>query len=562
MIGQRNIQTTGQSTTYDNNYSTIMQCSKITSKSFTDGVATFSDGTVTNLMPPVELSDAVTKGLVDGFASVGAPDKSVQLNNISFGGSPNLTYDNITQTLALNGVINISPSTSIIAGKISGLTAPTTGNSAVNKQYVDMFTSALNTSTISSDVGVTYTANAMLGGIITRDTATQVYGVSVTDTTATAASLVAGIPAASVGYSTSFRIISSNVKSDNAEGRDSFIVTLQPGAGVTILPNNIQIRRTYILDATLIVTSLQPPGVTISVIKCGYDDIIPTFISGDSIYQVEILFAYSMYGSIRFTNFLLWGIDSSDRVNNNYSYTTEDVRKQMIIRSPSADATDTFGYLMTSRCYNQMFVIKNTSGHIIDLVGGSNLWIVPLMTIPGLHQKYLCFTSEDVPPLTTKGNNYTMDIYNTTGGSGSGLVIKVMNIRSYNFIDTGGLGYEQGGTYTTTNLTNPSATGLIVVVVIFFGNNDGIVSDTLPILNFLFGGYSVGDVIRINGGNNGATFTLTSVNSIEDYSIETLGSDGYVSGDIVTVSGPGPGTGATIELIPFLTITPISTYQL
>jgi hypothetical protein len=552
------------SSTYDNNFTTKAYTSELIAESLTDGISTFSGGTIVDLIPPTNLQDAVTKAFVDGLVTVAPPVNSVQFNNLVFAGSSNLTF--IPNTLTVNGTITDSSGVSITGGIISGLNDPIASDQIATKNYVDSSSSTTTNNYIKSDIGVTYTAAQMINGIILRNLATDnTFGVSLTDTTATAAQLVAFVPSASVGYAAKFKIMNDNPDANGAtvEGRDSFALSINPGTGVTFYPNNtFTIRRGYMLDAFIQFTNIIVPAVTIIITRCAY--------SGPSIYLAPVPFGntnvfkntvdYLNYNACSLKGNLFWNLNDVSSVSNNYSYTTSDIKNQLIVRNPTGVATDTLGFIIDPRYMDQIMTIQNPSAFTITVSGQTNIWnLIPNpITIPTNKQVIFSILANN-PGLTNVGSNYNFGVYNTSGGTGSGMTITVTAVDTVTNLITGGLTYVDGIS-TTTNLTTPGATGLEVYIRVDEGT--GQVTNVQRISNYLNGGYQTGDIIQINGGDGNATFQLSDVNSISSYFINTLGDGAYLSTDVLNISGPGTGSGAQITLGSFITVRLIGKFSL
>lgn len=553
--------TIGQSTVYNDNFTNRTHTSKLIGESITDGVATFSGGTITNLVNPTNLQDAVTKGFVDRLYGVAPPLNSVQFNNLTFDGSANLTF--VPDTLNVNGIIEDGSGITITAGVISGLADPVEDDQIATKNYVDLSSSSTTNNYIQSDTAVTYTAEQMINGIILRNLATDNdFGISLTDTTATAAELVAFVPTASVGYVAKFKICNNHPDANGTtiEARDNFVLRINPGAGVTFFPSDpFELRRSYMLDAYIRFTNIVTPAVTIIINSCVF--------AGSSFYlspTTELLVLpgvvdYINYNAAYIEDNVIWNLTDNTYVTSNYSYTTADIKNQLIVRNPAGNASDTFGFNISPRYLNQIITIQNISAFLVDISGQTNIWnLIPNpISIPAGYQTTLSTTLE-TPDLTSAGSNYDIGVYNTSGGTGSGLTVTILVIATTSSLISGGTGYSVGN-YTTTNITTPSATGLIV----YCGDiSAGIINGYNPIVNYLYGGYQNGDIIQINGGNDGARIQLNLVNCVTSYYINTLGNGAYVSSDVLTISGPGTGSGAQITLGVFINVRTIGLYEI
>jgi hypothetical protein len=554
----------GQSTDYDNNYSNKTYATKIIAESLTDGTATFSGGTITNLIPPTDPQDAITKGFVNGLVTASPPVNSVQYNNLVFAGSANLTF--VSNILSVNGTINDGSGISIVGGTISGLNDPIASNQVATKSYVDSFNSTTTNTYIQSDVGVVYTTSQMLNAAILRNLVTyNNFGVSLTDTTPTAAQFIAAKPTAEVGFAARFRIMNDNPDANQTtvEGRDRFVLTINPGTGVTFYPSDpFNIRRAYMLDAYIVFTNVVVPAVTIYINRCSYSGptiyLPPSTTSGLTVFENTV--DYINYNSMQLTGNLFWNLNNPLKTATNYSYTTSDIKNQMIIRNPSGAASDTFGSIINPLYMNQMMVIQNPSAFNVVLNGQTSIWGLtpnPITITPG--KQSILALGISALNIIIQGSYYNYGIYNTSGGTGSGMTVHVTGLAtSFNLTNIGST-YTPGD-YTTTNLTTPSATGLVVAVT-----NVGVTGDIdniADIVNFLDGGYQNGDIIQINSGDNTGTIQLIFVNRLNSGFIVTLGNGAYLSTDILNISGPGTGANAQIALGSFLTIRSVGLVNL
>jgi hypothetical protein len=554
----------GQSTNYDSNYSKKIYTSEIIAKSLTDGIATFSEGTVTGLVPPTDLQNAVTKSFVDGLVNVANPVNSVQFNNMVFAGSANLTY--VPNTLTVNGIINDGSGISISGGIISGLNDPTIGNQIATKNYVDSFTSITANNYIISDTSVTYTAAQVINATILRNLATDnVNGISLTDTTPTATQLVSFVSNASIGYAAKFRIMNDNPNANQTsiEGRDRFVLTINPGTGVSFYPSGpFNLRRGYMLDAYVLFTNVNIPAVTIIINRCSYSGLALYLapVASTGFVALNNSVDYINTSSMQMTGNLLWNLDNTSISTTNYMYTTANVKNQFVTRNPSGIANDTFGASIDIKYINQIMTIQNPSAFNVVLNGQTNIWkLIPsTLIIPSNKQIILSLTNIK-PDITNAGAYYNYGFYDTLGGTGVGLTLTVSGIATDFTITNAGTSYVKGN-YTTTNLTTSSASGLIISVSDVIGS--GAIGTCLNVVNYLNGGYQNGDIVQINGGDNTATLQLSGINHITGYYINSLGSGAYLSTDILNISGPGTGSGAQITLGSFITIRTIGIVSL
>jgi len=554
----------GKSTNFDNNFSEKTYASQIIANSLTDGIATFSNGTIVNLALPTHQQDAITKGFVDGLVNAAPPTNSVQFNNLTFGGSPNLSF--IPNTLTVNGTITDGSGVNISQGIISGLNNPTNSNEIATKNYVDSVSSITTNNYIQSDIAVTYTASQMINSIILRNLQTyDVYGVSLTDTTATAAELIAFVPSATVGYAARFRIMNGNpdANGSNVEGRDRFNLTINAGTGVSFYPSTpFNLERGYMLDGYITFTDIISPAVTIIINRCTFSGATIYLVPPPSstILALSNTIDYLNYTSMQLKGNLFWNVNDNNVTTNNYSYITSDVKNQLIIRNPTANSSDILSSAINVKYLNQIMTIQNPSSFIITINGQTDIWnLIPgPIVIPSGKQVILSLTTI-LPNIVNRGSYYNYGIYNTTGGSGSGMTISIFTISTTFSIINAGTNYIAANV-TTTNLTTPSATGLIIDIIGTDGT--GAILFIQSIINYLDGGYQNGDIIQLNGGNGDATIQLNSVNSIETYYVESIGNGEYLSTDTLTISGPGTGSDAQITLGAFILVRTIGKFLL
>lgn len=558
-----------QSSNYDNNYSYKLRNSETIINNLTDGIATFSNGTITNLVNPINLQDAVTKEFVDNLVNVAPPVNSIQYNDLTFAGSSNLTYDGSNMTV--NGIIEVGNNLTISGSTISGLSNPLISNAIANKEYVDSFSKNITNTFISSDVDVIYTTEQMVNGFILRNTTTpESYNLQLNDTTASALDIINYLDNPSVGYTFKWSIMNSNAaRSDGGnyeEIRDGVIVNITPGTGVSFYPNNsFNIRRNYILDTYVVIDDIITPSITIYINRCAYSGLNLYFAPSTPVSYLSQVVDFSTDNSTQIRGNIFWNSTDNLINSNNYSYTNDDIKNKLVIREPTAISNDIFGPDINPNYLNQIMIIQNPSIYNINITGQTDIWnLVPsTITIPPSTQVKLSLTKNN-PTILNGGSYYNYGTYNTSGGLGSGMTITVNKICSLGRLDAPGSGYTQQIYFETTNITNPSVTGLVIAAPVDEDTGGGFIISSFDTVyyNYLDGGYQSGDVIRINGGNNDAIFTLLYVNTIDSFTINTLGDGLYLSTDTIDILGPGTGVGAQIQLGNYINVRTIGKMSL
>ena len=214
----------------------------------TAGTGTFTSGT-----GAVALNGDVTIAadkdiLMQGSGTFTSGTGAVTLAGVT-GVSENLTVaadKNITMTAGTGtftsgtGAVALNGDVTVASGKnvgMSGASTFTSGTGAVALNgptgVSGIFTKKTTVTTVNTAGNETYSAAQLLGGFILRDPA----GTDRTDTTPTAAEIVAAIPNASVGSSFEFTI------RNTADHNES--ITLGGGTNVTLSPTTIVIPRDY-----------------------------------------------------------------------------------------------------------------------------------------------------------------------------------------------------------------------------------------------------------------------------------------------------------------------------
>lgn len=249
----------------------------------TDGIATLTNGYLSNLITPTSASlpsTVVDKQYIDtqydiNINTVNVPNYALIFNNgiNSFAGSSNLTFT--TSGLVINGTIVSGPS-SLSGSTLTGLINPTTDSGALTKNYVDTFLNkAINQ--ISSSAGATYTAAQVVNGVIIREglivptnSNTGLIDISVRniDTFPTGTQIINQLVALGInpiiGTTFTFNII--NV---NANGSVSLLIQV-PDSSVSFFPVENTIFGSYEMSCRGIVMNVTTPTILMVVDSCSY----------------------------------------------------------------------------------------------------------------------------------------------------------------------------------------------------------------------------------------------------------------------------------------------------
>jgi hypothetical protein len=331
------------------NYTRILQSSNIRTRELTDGVATLTNGYLSNLNNAVNPLDVATKNDVDSFVpSTGASSilTSVQfkistITGDNFGGSNNLTFTG--GTLFVNGTLTnnmISMVPSITGGKIYNLDDPTDPQDAATKNYVENDNiNSVSFSTTSASNNLT--TDQVVNKILNRTTTVL---STVQDILPNSATIIASMTSQTVG--SSFTFVYKYSSSD-----PRFVTLLFNGNGlfpqgniyniygqtnvVTVESNSMVVFTGVIMSNTsgselvnFYINNLQgsvnsPAQITPSGL------VTPIFNSGQ---------IYSTFNN----SLLLYPVVKTSITSQNYTYSSADVKNLLITRNLTADSTDTF----------------------------------------------------------------------------------------------------------------------------------------------------------------------------------------------------------------------------
>ena len=520
----------------DNNLTKKLSSDTTIFNVLTDGVLTAEGDTITNIIDPIELQDGFPKSFAVGSVTPSEPAYSIQYNhNSTFDSDPDFKFE--SDILIVDSGFEDFDGLTIRDNLITGITNPTEDSQIVNKQYIDSLYSSYR-HIIDSDSNVIYTPSQMKNSIIIRNWPSSV--TSITDTTASATSIVNSLTDPIVGQTFTF-VLSNIGLFDGEEG--VFNLTLNAGADVTFNPSTaFVIPRNYVLNAYMIITNVNTPAVTIILNSCSN--------------MLTSLFS----PSVKITNNLLFNLNNDINTDADYEYTSEDIRGTLITRNPAANSADKLTLKGTSYLQNsQIFTVQNISANTIDITADTDLIdIIYPITIPANRSAQIVVEYIGTKSIVD-GTGYTLnEVCTTTGGSGTGLTLSVKGVSTDITIDDAGSGYV-AGVVETENLTNPGATGLRIYIL---SVSSGAVSVLFPILAQLPVGYQNGDSIRLLGGNEDAIISLSNVNGVNQITILDYGDGLYQNSDIINIVSGLTGTGASFEpdieyKVSLIGITPI-----
>jgi len=507
--------------------SETLNAETIIAENITDGVATLSGGFLSNLNIATNPQEIARRSQLAANTQPGGDVNDVQYNENGFAGNNN--FDFTANVLSITGG-TLSDQTGMSfnpSGIISGAVDPVANDQAATKNFVDGLAGTSSITTIESNTDETWTAAQMYGVIIRNSVGNLESDVTVTDTTPSAADIIANFPGEpSVGSAFRFNLLNDNFGVlfqwdgvSNGEPYDLFNVLVNPGAGVTFSPTgSFRIPRTHTLDAFVIFDNITPGSEAVTIHINSIDWFPKTFFfkpqdaqvllpGGASPTDLNIGPTDVLTGVfINQTGTTFTNIDIAATTSTvDYTYTETDTSKGFINRNPAAASSDTISNNLINRIFpTQQFRIMNTGTDTISITPQDGL-------------SYFQFR----PTLTAGGTGYTSGIiYTVTGGSGAGMNVQV------------------------------NETGGVVSEIFIYRQDDGTAATR----------YSQGDVLTVSGGGNDCTFTLDhtitippgtmtsmsiTMTTTDTTEIVTPGS-GYAVGP-TTVTG-GSGTGFAVEV--------------
>lgn len=533
----------------------------IVSNTVSDNTAIFENDTLTNLVDAVNNQDAVRKSQVEANAFPGGVVDNIQFRNSGFAGSSNFTYNDGSTTLTVNGDIVDLTGMTISGDTISNVVDPVNDNDIATKSFVDNLSSTSTITNISSDINQTWTAASMYGVIIRNSASGAASNASVTDTTPTAAQIIAAYPGTpQVGSTFRFMLINDNINRLDTGGTaaddDLFQVTFVGGTGVTVVPSgSFIVPRTHTLDAFVIFDNVTggTEAVTININSINwsvkYYFFKPTnYAVNDYPIKSNVLTGVQMFMSGN--QFFSQDVSSSDSTIG-YTYGDE-LAKGYSLRSPGAGSADTFSITsIVNRIFpSHTFSITNTGAGSIS-ISSTDLGTLtpdPLVVASNKTATFRIYVN-DISTWVTAGSSgsggYTVGAATTTGGTGTGMTLNILLVASAVILISGGTGYTTG----TYNTTGGSGSGLQIPVYEVNGSGTVQVNGYKTFFTASdLAGYTVGDILTLSGGDNNATFGVAGIEAPLAFDVTSFGDNLYAQSDVITIIQGGSGNDATFTL--------------
>lgn len=330
----------------------------------TDGVATISGSTISNLVDPTADSDAATKNyiLTNGPFVPAGSDTEVQFRGTTtFDSDSTFTFDKTTNTLSVptitDGIATLN------AGLLSDILDPVSAQDAATKNYMDN-TKIITQSMLTSSIAMTYTATQMYNGFIKRGG--FVFSTPIiTDTTATAAQLIAEFPSAQIN-STAYFAIYFSIDDDTTFNAMSII----GGTGVTIEPLNPILYGNYIAVGKIIVDNITggSEAVTLHFDSISYfTDVNWTSVSSDPGWSILTRSIGSGKQALEITEAdvseeFLTPMSPITLTDQNHNYTFNEISNNKLIARGGLSANSVDSFVSA-----ESFI---SSGDILTLSGG------------------------------------------------------------------------------------------------------------------------------------------------------------------------------------------------
>lgn len=376
----------------DNNTTRTMRVNSLNSNIISDGIASISNGYISNLINPTTGNQIATKYYVDNTTATGVPGgpvDAIQYNNgTTFAGSANLTLSNptlSTATLNINGTLT-NGTMSLSGSQISGLINPTSSQQAATKNYVDGTVNKLGVISINlqQNVVTTYTPVQIYNNIINIDfSPDNILGSCNTNMFPTAANMKIFLgPEFTVGKSWTTIFVGPS-SADN----DAF-VSFQSGTvanGVIFSPVNYDLcaaalPATAVLNyASVSVLSIVTNSTTGSEQYYSYvSDVFSNVTTNAQITDQGILTPSFGNGKFITESAIIYPIPNNPVMSSNgITYTYANLQQFLIVRTGTAPMSDTFVPASTLVTANDFIMGGGTFRFFIQNSSPYDLFISP-----------------------------------------------------------------------------------------------------------------------------------------------------------------------------------------
>ena len=409
---------------FDTNYTQFMSVDTfIETESITDGIATLTNGILSNLIGPPVTTDssydnwAVNKAYVDISSVISEPNMSIQYNIgglpfASFGSSQYLTFSETANTMysSRTQIGNLV----LGSGTITNLNDPVALTDAVPKNYVDnYFVTNYYTSTGSA---VTYSALQMVNAIMIPQNLQAGINTAITDTAANIVALINSI----IGATATFTLV-------NTSTNLSSVINLIANTGVTIIPDTepLNIFSSYTMTSYIIVTNdtIGSEAVSIYITGLSYTNSDTSNFSVNSrsisttTYNTTITNQYTFNTQDIIINSLSGYVYTAPQLSGIIYRSGETVRIEKIESVANCISNSIYGpidYVFTTGSIE--FVIKNIAeglGNNVILSGG-NGWTVDSNSNMTIGPGYTGYFYLYIDTVAVTGTIYTIAIVPVT----------------------------------------------------------------------------------------------------------------------------------------------------